>query len=97
MNVSRGPVREALLVLVQQGLIKHSQNYGFSVLGFTGTDHGEVDEIRLKLETMVLSLARGRVNEADLKAMDTFLEGTATVSRQNSSAECSRPSWSFTV
>ena len=43
MNVSRGPVREALLVLAQEGLITHSQNYGFSVLGFTDEDHTESD------------------------------------------------------
>lgn len=87
MSVSRGPVREALLVLAQQGLIAHSQNHGFSVLGFTGTDHGEIDEIRLRLETMALSLARSRITDTDLATIETFLEGTAAVSRQNPSAE----------
>src|ERR1039457_4663135 len=79
MSVSRGPVREALLVLAQQGLIAHSQNHGFSVLGFTDTDHGEIDEIRLRLETMALSQARSRITETDLSTIGTFLEGTAAV------------------
>ena len=87
MSVSRGPVREALLILAQQGLITHSQNHGFSVLGFSDTDHGEIDEIRLILETVALSLARGRITATDLTTIDSFLEGTATVSRQNPSAE----------
>jgi len=87
MNVSRGPVREALLVLAQQGLITHTQNHGFSVLGFTDRDHGEIDEIRLRLETMALSLARTLITERDLAAIDTFVEGAASVSRQNPSAE----------
>src|ERR1017187_2309319 len=87
MSVSRGPVREALLVLAQQGLITHTQNHGFSVLGFTDTDHGEIDEIRLRLETMALSLARSRISESDLPAIEAFLEGATSVSRQNPSAE----------
>src|SRR5579862_8521145 len=52
MNVSRGPVREALLLLAQQGLISHSQNHGFSVLGFTDRDHTEIDQVRLELEAL---------------------------------------------
>ncbi len=87
MNVSRGPVREALLVLAQQGLITHSQNHGFSVLGFTDTDHGEIDAIRLRLETMALTLAQARAGEQDLKNIETFLKGAAAVSRQNPSVE----------
>src|SRR5438128_10813307 len=61
MNVSRGPVREALLILAQQGLITHSQNHGFSVLGFSDRDHREIDDIRLRLETLALTLARARM------------------------------------
>jgi DNA-binding GntR family transcriptional regulator len=95
MNVSRGPVREALLILVQQGLITHSQNHGFSVLGFTDRDHCEIDEIRLRLETMALSLARGRITGTELATIGTFLEGTATVSRQNPSADWVRAELEF--
>ena len=50
MNVSRGPVREALLVLAQEGLVSHSQNYGFSVLEFNEQDRTEVQQVRLPLE-----------------------------------------------
>src|ERR1700730_17985348 len=70
MNVSRGPVREALLVLAQQGLITHSQNHGFSVLGFTDRDHTEIDEVRLRLESLALTLARDRINPDDLELVD---------------------------
>ncbi|HME58689.1 MAG TPA: GntR family transcriptional regulator [Terracidiphilus sp.] len=87
MNVSRGPVREALLILAQQGLITHAQNHGFSVLGFSDTDHREIDEIRLHLESLALSLARSRITERDLQTIEEFLEGTVAVSRQSPSAE----------
>ena len=87
MNVSRGPVREALLILAQQGLIAHTQNHGFSVLKFTDRDHQEIDELRLRLETMALALARSRATEGDLSAIDALMDRTAFVSRQNPSAE----------
>ena len=57
MNVSRGPVREALLVLAQEGLVSHSQNYGFSVLEFNEQDRTEVQQVRLPLEVLALELA----------------------------------------
>lgn len=62
MNVSRGPVRESLLVLAQEGLVKHSQNYGFSVLEFTQQDQLEVQQVRLPLEVLALQLARERTS-----------------------------------
>lgn len=58
MGISRGPVREALLVLVQEGLLTHSPNRGFSVVNFTQEDLREINEVRLPLETTALSLAK---------------------------------------
>lgn len=87
MSVSRGPVREALLILAQQGLIVHSQNHGFSVLGFADRDHQEIDEIRLLLESLALSLAQTKMNDEELRKFEEFLASAATVSRQSPSAD----------
>jgi DNA-binding GntR family transcriptional regulator len=95
MNVSRGPVREALLVLAQQGLITHSQNHGFYVLGFTDTDHQEIDEIRLKLEGLALTLARDRLTEENLQAVQALNERMAPVSRTNQLTEWVRAETEF--
>ncbi|MEO7653050.1 MAG: GntR family transcriptional regulator [Bryobacteraceae bacterium] len=59
MKVSRGPVREALLLLTEQGLVTHSQNRGFAVLNFTEADQDASDQVRYQLETLALRLARG--------------------------------------
>src|ERR671914_35648 len=67
MNVSRGPVREALLVLAQEGLVSHSQNYGFSVLAFNEHDRTEVQQVRLPLEILALELAKQKITEPDLQ------------------------------
>lgn len=69
MNVSRGPVREALLVLTEEGLITHSPNRGFAVLEFTAQDRAEIDEVRLSLETLALESARGKFSEAELEEL----------------------------
>lgn len=66
MNISRGPVREALFVLAHEGLVSHSQNYGFSVLEFSEEDRKEVTQLRLPLETLALELARGKLTPADV-------------------------------
>jgi DNA-binding GntR family transcriptional regulator len=58
MKVSRGPVREALLLLTQEGLVTHSQNRGFAVLNFTEADQAATSQVRYPLETTALQLAR---------------------------------------
>ena len=87
MDVSRGPVREALLVLAQQGLITHSHNHGFSVLGFTDRDHAEIDQVRLELESLALTLARTRITPDELDLLEKATSRMAAVIRKNSSAE----------
>lgn len=87
MSVSRGPVREALLVLAQQGLISHSQNYGFSVLGFTGKDHDEIDQVRLKLESLALRLARDRITPEELDMVEAANSRMVHTFRNNSAVE----------
>src|SRR5579864_4109533 len=95
MNVSRGPVREALLVLAQQGLIEHSQNHGFSVLGFTDKDHAEIDAVRLELESLALSLARARITPEELDLLEQATARMAAVIRKNSSSEWVRSELEF--
>jgi DNA-binding GntR family transcriptional regulator len=78
MNVSRGPVREALLVLAQEGLVTHSQNYGFSVLRLTEQDREEIRQVRFPLEVLALKLARERMGPAALAALE---EGIGAICR----------------
>jgi DNA-binding GntR family transcriptional regulator len=75
MGISRGPVREALLVLVQEGLVVHSPNRGFSVVEFTAEDLRQISEVRVPLEATALQMARIRVSKDDLDTLET-LKGT---------------------
>src|SRR5688500_13626917 len=65
-EVSRGPVREALLGLVEEGLLVHTPNRGFYVVSFTAEDHAHINRIRVILEAHALEEARKRVSKADL-------------------------------
>lgn len=72
MGISRGPVREALLLLVQEGLVTHSPNRGFSVVQITAADLQEIHEVRIPLEATALNMAKHRVSAEDLEQLDTL-------------------------
>ena len=95
MNVSRGPVREALLVLAQEGLVSHSQNYGFSVLEFTEHDRTEVQQIRLPLEVLALNSARQNITPPDLRRLDALTDCMTQSFQQQSYVECTQADLDF--
>lgn len=70
MGISRGPVREALLMLVQEGLVAHSPNRGFSVVEFTADDLHEISQVRLPLEATALTMARAHISQQDLDNLE---------------------------
>lgn len=65
-EVSRGPIREALLVLVEEGLLTHSPNRGFAVIDLSVEDKEHIADLRLLLESRALELGRERVTPPDL-------------------------------
>lgn len=65
-QVSRGPVREAMLIMAEEGLLTHTQNRGFSVLNFTVDDLTQIERVRVPLESLALAIARERITPRDL-------------------------------
>jgi DNA-binding GntR family transcriptional regulator len=90
MNVSRGPVREALLVLVQEGLVTHSQNYGFSVVDLTDQDLKEVRQIRQPLETLALELAKPAMDAVSLNQLAGLKEQMVSAYSDGKLIECTQ-------
>ncbi|MFN0170244.1 MAG: GntR family transcriptional regulator [Bryobacteraceae bacterium] len=70
MKVSRGPVREALLVLAQEGLVTHAHNRGFAVLSLGEEDFRKIMQVRVPLESLSLALARGRIGRGEMEDLD---------------------------
>ena len=88
MGVSRGPVRESLFVLAQEGLVTHSPNRGFSVVEFTELDRKEVDEVRLPLETTALTLAQPRLTADDLRELSRLRDEIVRTYVEDQPIEC---------
>lgn len=69
LNVSRVPVREALLILEQDGLLVFENNGRCQVRTLTARDFHEIYGVRLILETEAFRLASINHSEADLRGL----------------------------
>src|SRR3990172_115792 len=65
--VSKTPVREALALLEQDGLVETLPRRGYLVTGITVRDVHELFEIRAALEGAAAELAATRIAPAELK------------------------------
>jgi DNA-binding GntR family transcriptional regulator len=66
LGVSRGPVREALVQLKQEGIVTITQHRGASVVTFSAEDVSELASLRMALELFAVELAVARASDADL-------------------------------
>jgi DNA-binding GntR family transcriptional regulator len=87
INVSRTPVREALLKLADQGMVRFERNRGFRILQTTIHDLEEIFSLRLLLEVPATYRATLNAGPAELKklrqALDAFDELTSSATRQD--------------
>src|SRR5258707_4522029 len=72
-DVSRGPVREALLQLEQEGLVMLRRNRGAVVARLSRADLEEVYSLRLALERLAVVHAVRHGTEADFAQLDGVL------------------------
>ena len=76
LGVSRVPVREALLVLDQEGLLEFGPRGRARVRSLSPGDHMEIYHARLPLEKAAARLAAERRTEEDLTAMRANIAAT---------------------
>jgi DNA-binding GntR family transcriptional regulator len=85
LDVSRGPIRDALLQLEREGLVVRRRNRGAVVASLSHTDLDEVFSLRLAIEPVVCTWAARHSGEDDWAEMqeriDAFahLDSTTTV------------------
>lgn len=73
MGVSRTPVREALLQLSTQGLVRFERNRGVRILGHSDDDIRQIYAVRMLLESPLAgTAATQRTNEQLARIEDTF-------------------------
>ena len=83
MQVSRGPVREALKILEYEGLVTYETKKGCKVTKLSPEDTYEVFYLRGSLEIMSLKLAGGRLSDISLLTMKSYLEEMKKSSEEN--------------
>lgn len=74
LGVSRGPIREALRQLEQEGLVEYVRNVGCSVKNITLEDIYEIYLLRATYEILAVKLCRGVFSETAFAEMDAALE-----------------------
>jgi DNA-binding GntR family transcriptional regulator len=74
LDVSRGPVRDALMFLERDGLVRSSRHKGVTVVELTRRDLHEIYTLRSVLEPLAVSLAIERRTAAELAAIESALD-----------------------
>jgi DNA-binding GntR family transcriptional regulator len=77
LNVSRSPVREAVLQLVATGLAVEQPRRGVLVATIDARGIAEIHQIRVVLETLAARLAASSAQQADIDELKTVLERQA--------------------
>jgi DNA-binding GntR family transcriptional regulator len=74
LDVSRGPVRDAFLILEREGLVTLSRHRGATVVQLSVEDFGEVYSLRSAIEELAVRLAIRRRDDDDLQALEHSLD-----------------------
>lgn len=79
LGVSRGPVREALRQIEQEGLIQYISHVGCSVKSLTNQDVYEIYLLRASLENLAVKLCEGKFSQKCLDEMERIVDLMANI------------------
>ncbi len=75
LHVSRGPIREALRQLEQEGLVEYIRNAGCTVKKITIADVYEIYLLRCTYEMLAVRLYDGKFTDEELAKMEHIVNG----------------------
>ena len=87
LNISRGPVREAIRQLEEEGLVTYSNNKGCSVTTLDPQDAWEIYLLRADLESLALNLCNGDIGEETLGEMALCIKRMEGAAKNDDLAE----------
>ena len=74
LGISRTPVREALMQLELEGLVRNVPNKGAVVIGVTEQDIHDIYEIRIRIEGLASRLCAENITEDELRALEKIVD-----------------------
>ncbi len=83
LGTSQTPVREALRILEERGIVTHVPDKGATVVNLSQQDISEMLALRRLLEPMALEAARCKATEEEKKQTQTLLEKLGTAAEEN--------------
>lgn len=83
LNISRGPVREALRQIEQEGLVIYSPNKGCTVKTISPNDMTEVYLIRSTLEALAVKIYSGNMKESTIAKLERLAEKIGEMAEKN--------------
>ena len=87
LNISRGPLREAIRQLEEEGLVVYSNNKGCTVTTLGPQDAWEIYILRADLECLALALCSGKIGEEALAEMERCIEQMGEAAQKDDLAE----------
>ncbi|MGN6404912.1 GntR family transcriptional regulator [Sinomonas sp.] len=94
-NVSRLPVREALRMLAQEGLLAERASRGSVVAGLSEKDVDDLFDVRLSLEVLACRLAAQRATPEDIERLEALLDRATDALARGSINEAHRENSEF--
>ncbi|MEV6040979.1 GntR family transcriptional regulator [Nonomuraea sp. NPDC052116] len=88
LDVSRGPVREALLRLEREGLVRSAWHRGATVTTLSPADVAELDSLRAALEQLAVRQVAAHASDDDLATVEQAAERMRRVEDEHEMVRC---------
>lgn len=83
LNISRGPVREALRQVEQEGLVTYSPNKGCTVKTISPNTMSEVYLLRSTLEVLAVKIYSGKMKESTINKLEELSKRLGKMAEKN--------------
>lgn len=95
LSMSKTPVREALLMLVREGLVEINEFRGARVRDFSQADVLEIFQLRSVLEPLAVRLSFDTIGTAEIEHLNELLERARQMERKRNWLELARLNRAF--
>ena len=88
LGVSRGPVREALRQIEQEGMVEYTSHIGCSVRGLSDEEIYEIYMLRANLEMLAVHICKGNFSDSTIQWLEKYLEEMEQLPKNGTLEKC---------